>query len=212
MELIDFNKWLLEVSRLSGLSAFLYFLFNRNSSDRLSKYIFLVVACISNSYIIGNTWHLVNFVFSALVFYTLKPDLKRQLIVVGAVFYIGCCITFLTLFEYTEANTFVRVFTSAFSVYFSLWLYFHLLNNPSGKLRVNPTFWIANSFFLYGSITLLKNIFANYLIFDLEISSQAYAYIHLINLLAVIAKNWILFYVLVLITRNNSTLSKPVSW
>jgi hypothetical protein len=84
----------------------------------------------------------------------------------------------------------------------SISVYFQLLKTPTKKLSQVPIFWIATAFFIYYSLVLLLSIFDNFLIFDQRISIEAYRIIHFINLMANIAKNFILFYALVLIDKG----------
>ncbi|MEQ8907090.1 MAG: hypothetical protein RIC88_17390 [Ekhidna sp.] len=114
------------------------------------------------------------------------------------------------MFDYSESNTFVSTFSNVTLVYLSLIAYYELLKKPSVNLSKHPIFWIVTSLFIYNSVLLLISIFDNYLVFGLNIKAESYAAVSIINLSANIAKNFILFYALVLIDKGYPNTLKPV--
>ncbi|MEP2949561.1 MAG: hypothetical protein ABJO91_06080 [Ekhidna sp.] len=155
-----------------------------------------------NSFIIGNTWYILNYFITILLFLKILDQYKKAIFTLLAIFLFGCVLSFLFLFDFTESNVFVRLFSNVSFIFLSLLIYFNLLKKPNLQLRLNPVFWIATSLFIYNSLILLQGIFNNYLIFDLKISGEAYTWISIIKLFANSCKNFILFYVLILISKG----------
>lgn len=220
----DFHNWLLELNRFSGFAGIAYFIFSRKQIHTVYGVIFLVIAASTiadcsnyffirliypNSYIIGNIWFLLNFGISIWLFWKILMDRKVLLISLASIFYLGSLISFITTYSFTDSNSFIKVFTSISFTVLSLSLYFDLLKNPTGPLRRNPIFWVGTAFFLFSSVSLLRNLFLHYLVFDLNINTDSFYYVSVIYLLVNIAKNYILFYALILIDKGHPATLKP---
>lgn len=154
-----------------------------------------------NGYIIGNIWYILNYFICSWLFLKLLPSSSKLIWFFLVAFVIGTSMSFF-YYSLEDSNSFIKVYSSSIFTFLSLRLYFSLLKNPSGRLRSNTVFWIANALFIFSTVTLLRNLFLQYLVFDLEISKGAFALIMAINLFANISKNLILFYSLTLINRS----------
>ncbi len=211
-------------NRLSGIVGIIYFIFFPKRLNSNSGIIFLVILVsfladncnyffirlvYPNGYIISNIWYLLNYLIVSWLFYRLLPNDKKLISILALIFYIGASVSFIYHYSFEDSNSFIKVQTSLVFAFLSLRLYFNLLKKPSGSLRNNSVFWIANAFFIYSTVTLLRNLFLQYLVFDLEISKEASSLIMVINLFANISKNLILFYVLVLIDKGYPKTIKP---
>lgn len=205
----------MELSSFSGLAGILLFLFFPKKLSSIAGILFLSIAASfladsgnyffirlvsPNGYIIGNIWYILNYLICTWLFIKLLPDHKRVILILTFVFGIGTIISFF-YYSLGDSNSFIKVYSSSIFTFLSLRLYFSLLKNPSSRLRSNTVFWIANAFFIFSTVTLLRNLFLQYLVFDLEISKAGFSLIMIINLLANIAKNFILFYALLLIEK-----------
>ncbi|WP_425389660.1 hypothetical protein [Ekhidna sp.] len=65
-----------------------------------------------------------------------------------------------------------------------------------------PVFYALAGFFIFYSLTFLKRLFTQYLVFELDISSSQLFPISMINLFANTSKNYALFFVLVLLEKG----------
>ncbi len=162
-----------------------------------------------NSFIIGNSWYLLNYLLVALLFAQILDKKRKLFIGFLAVFIIGSIISFTFFFQFTESNVFVRLFSNVSFIFFALNIYLELLKSPNQKISRLPLFWIATALFVQNSLLLLQSIFNNYLIFDQKITTEAMRIIHIINLVANITKNFILFYAIVLIDKGYPDSLKP---
>ncbi|MEQ9466865.1 MAG: hypothetical protein RLN88_05600 [Ekhidna sp.] len=223
-----FHAWLLELNSFSGIAGITYFMLYRKKINTIYGVVFLLIAASTladcsnyffmrlvyqNSYIIGNLWFLLNFGISIWLFSKILPNHKILLIVLSCIFYVGAVLSFITTYSFTDSNSFIKVSSSIVFTFLALRLYFELLKKPTGSLKFNPIFWIATALFLFSSLSLLRNLFLQYLVFDLEIGVSSYIYISTIYLLANISKNLILFYALTLIDKGHLltlTLDKEV--
>ncbi|WP_370088373.1 hypothetical protein [Ekhidna sp.] len=219
-----FNDWLTDLSRISAIAGILYYLFTKLKVNQVASGLFLILFAsfladtlnyffirlvYPNSFIIGNCWLIINFF---LVLWTFKKVInipKTLLTGLVAGFVLGASISFIFFYSFTESNTFVFLWSNISFIILSLYLHFQLLKRPGEKLKYHPVFWIATSFFVYYSMLFLQNIFNNYLVFDLQISSEAYTIVWIINLIANVGKNFILFYALVLIDKGYPDTLKP---
>lgn len=77
-----------------------------------------------------------------------------------------------------------------------------LVSDKTERLRSSPLFWFVTANFLYSGLTILLHVFRQYLIFDANISAEDYAYVSIINMAANISKNFMIFYVLVLLGKG----------
>ena len=207
----------MEFSRFSGICGIVYFTFFSKPVRSISGIVFLIILlsfiadCSNfffirltgyNGYAIGNIWYIVNFILSVYLFALLIPNNRKLLFGLLSFFSLGTIISYATIYSLLDSNSFVKVATSITFTFLSLKVYFDLLKSPSGLLSKNPVFWIATAYLLFSSVTLLRNLFLQFLVFELEISKETSATIFIIYLLANISKNFILFYALVLIDKG----------
>ena len=162
-----------------------------------------------NSFIIGNSWYIINYIIVVILFTIVLNKKKKLFLSFLSFFVVGTIISFGFFFLFTESNVFIRLFSNVSFIFFSLMIYFELLKNPNQKISRLPLFWIATALFVQNSLLLLQSIFNNYLIFDQKITTEAMRVIHIINLVANISKNFILFYALVLIDKGYPDSLKP---
>ncbi len=203
------------MNRFSALAGCLYFLYFMRSWKSTSGIVFLILlfslladnfnyffirAIYPNSFIIGNSWYIVNYVITAFLFKEILKKHSRLIIGLLGLFILGTIVSFIFFYEFTESNVFIRLFSNASFIAFSLLVYFELLKSPSLQLTKLPLFWVVTSLFIYNSLLLLQGIFNNYLIFDLKIST--FNLIPIIKLIGNIVKNFILFYALALIDKG----------
>ncbi len=163
---------------------------------------FFIRLIYPNSFIIGNIWILLNYFIMIWTFNEILSQKKKLSIILCLVFSIGSILTFGFYYSFLEGNIFTTLWSNVSFITLSLIVYFQLLQKPGQNLFKLPVFWISTSFFVYNSLVLLQSIFRDYLIFDLQISKEAYAVINFINLIANISKNYILFYALVMIGKG----------
>lgn len=222
-ELLD---WLVDLNRFSALAGCLFFLYSRQSLKSVSGIVFCVLLIsfaadnlnyffirliYPNSFIIGNSWKIVNFFLMILLFIKmLSGRVKRIILALTIIFSITTIVSFF-FYPITEANTIINISSNVTFILLVLISYLQLLKQPSFKLTIQPIFWIGTSFFVHSSLVLLQSIFENYLIFDQKISQEGYILIYVINFLANISKNFILFYALVLIGKGFPDSLKPVT-
>lgn len=224
MTLAEFEISLRTFNQYSGVAGILYFIFFFKSQKSLSRIVFLILALsfladvftiffikyiYPNSFIITNSWYILNFCVVCSLFYSVLPVRRKLIISILAFFLVGSLITFLSTYSYLESNTFVRVSSNVFIIFLSLLSYFELINHPTGRLKNNPLFWLTTALFAHSCLVLLRNLFLQYLVFDLSISKELFDSISIINLLANITKNFILFYALVLLDKGYPNTLKP---
>jgi hypothetical protein len=225
--MIEFEKFidvLVEINRFSGVPAILLFLLARDKPIVSKLAFWLVMASFladfsnyffiryiyKNSFIISNTWFIVNYFLLIYLFLKLIPERKTLLTATLGAFLAGTAITFIFYYTFLESNTFIRVFTSISITLICLIIYLEILeNSPANNLFQYPVFWIVTALFIYSSATLLKNIFDQYLIFEKSISTEAYRLIFPINLGFNILKNLMLAYAIWLAGKGGITYIKP---
>ena len=210
-----FINWFLEFNRFSALAGSLYFIFfiKKWKGEASTIFWILLLSLLAdnlnyfftrvyiNSYIVSNGWYVANFVLTIVLFNMLLSK-RKVLIIISIIFLIGSVVSFGMFYTFTEPNTFIRIYSNVSFVLLALTYFLELLRNPSSILSKHPYFWISTALFIYNSIVLLQSLFKNYLIFDLQISKEGYAWILFISLFANITKNFIFFYALVLIDKG----------
>lgn len=209
------RQWLLILSSFSTIPGLLYYSFSRNKDQ-----VYVVIAFIlglsfladnanyffirliyPNSFIINNIWVILNYSLMVWLFGLFLDTSRKTTIYLLVTFFLGTILSFF-YYSFLEPNTAIYLLSNLCFIALSLFTYFKLLQNPEQQLVNHPIFWTVTAFFIYYSLWLLQVVFNNYLIFDQMISSQAYDVIHIINLFANICKNFILFYVMVLIGKG----------
>ena len=171
MTLQDFLKWLLAFSQFSGLLGIVYFFFFVRRWHSLEGIVFYVLFVsffvdvsnyffarhiYSNSYIISNIWHLLNYFLVSWIFYKLIPDRRTIILVLLSIFRLGAILSFVFYFSFLDSNTFIRVFSSIVFISLSILSYFDLLKQPNTALIQPSFFWIVTAIFIYSSPTLLN--------------------------------------------------------
>lgn len=209
--------WILNFNSFSALAGMLYFIIFMRSRRDLAGIIFLVLTVsfiadnlnyffvrfiYPNSFIIGNSWYIIDYLINAIIFSVILQKWRKVSFILLSAYLIGTVVSFSFFYSFTESNTFIRIFSNASWIALSLVLYVELLNRPSQKLGRLPLFWFATAYFVNSSLILLQSVFDNYLIFDLKISGESYIWINIIKLIANIGKNFTLFYVLALIDKG----------
>ncbi|WP_425389658.1 hypothetical protein [Ekhidna sp.] len=211
------DRWLGDLSMFSGISGILFFIYGRKHRTNVSTVLviilvlsfladtsnyFFVRLILQNSYIIGNIWLIANY-FAMLWLFSEVLDIRKSLyLILGSVFATGGIISFGLWYTFLEFNTFTLVWSNITFIFLSLIAYFQLLRKPNIVLAKQPVFWISTSFFVYYCLIFLQSIFNNYLIFDLVISDSGYTAINMINHIANISKNFVLFYALILLHKG----------
>lgn len=200
----EFLEVFSEINRYSALPGILLFLLMKGR-PQLSRIIFYILIAsfladfanyffiryvYQNSFIISNSWFLINYLLLAFLFLHLIPSHRKLLWLLTGVFLLGSLISFVFYYSFLESNTFIRVFTSASITFLCLITYYDILEkSPTDNLFSYPVFWTITALFLLSSVTLLKNIFDNYLIFKLQVTTEAYEFIRPLNLSFNILKN-----------------------
>lgn len=212
-----FNNWFLELNRFSAIAGSLYFLLFVKNWKTNAGILFLILLAsfladsfnyffirliYPNSFIIGNIWNMVNFFLVIWLFSRMINSKRKFILAIGGIYLISATVSFIYFFDFTESNTFIRSFQNTAIILFSLITYFELLKSANLKLSKQPVFWISTGFFVFSSLVLLMGIFNNYLIFDLKISNEGFAFIFFINLVANASKNYIFFYAIVLLDKG----------
>ena len=211
------KDWLYHLNGFSAIAGILFFIYVRKSLKSVSGIIFIILLVsfladninyffirfvYPNGFIVGNLWIITNYFLMMWLFKKiLTSQSSKTVLVLTVLFTIGSLVS-LYFYTLTEANTFINVYSTSSFIIVSLIAYLELLKNPSSRLIKQPIFWIATAFFVHNSLILLQSIFENYLIFDQQITKEAYRVIQIINLIANTTKNYVLFYALVLIYKG----------
>lgn len=206
------------INPYSGLPGIIFFLFflERKSYNARIVFLILLASLLSevsiyfftkyiypNSYIIANTWYLLNFLLVSWLFIRLLPQRRNVILLLNAIYFAGALVSFLGYYSFLESNTFIRVYTSVIFTILSLFAFFEILRaGPIDRLSLYPIFWIITGLFLFSSISLFKNLFAQYLVFEVKITREAFNYFASFNILFNIVKNLMIFYGFVLIGRG----------
>lgn len=210
-ELIEFNRY----SGLAGVAYFLFFIKNWKSFSALIFYILLVSLLFDlgiytyikyiypNSYYGSNWWILVNYFFMSWLFIQIIPQFRNLIIASSLIFILGSIISFGFYYSFWEANTFTSSFSSLSFILFSIMSFLYLMNLKSEtSLKQMPIFYLLIAFLSYYALVFFKSIFMNYLVFQLKVTWEQYWPVSAINLIANVSKNFILFYVIVLIDKG----------
>lgn len=202
------------VNRFSGLPAVLYFLFFIREWKTAKAIIFYIVFIsfgfdfgiyifikyfYPNSYIGSNWWVITNYFLMSWCFMKILPEKIKLIKLLIALFVALTVPSFIFLYSFYEHNVITTTFSGVVFITFSVLGYLKLLNKSNVQLSKAPSFYLITAFFGYYSFTFLKNLFVKYLVFDLGITAEQYTPISVINLLANTSKNYLLFYVLVLL-------------
>lgn len=210
--------WILaDLNRYSGIPGILFFLFfirKWKSNEAILFYIlfasfffdFSIYIYIKhfypNSYIGSNWWIIINYGLMSWFFVRVLPKLKKVIISLAVVFGIAATISFSFFYSFTESNTVTRLFSSVIFLGLSVMGFREVLNKPSGALLKMPVFYALIAFLGYYSLTFLKGLFTQYLVFELEITSKQFFPISMVNLFANTSKNYILFFTMVLLEKG----------
>ncbi len=215
---IDILKIINRFSGVPGIIFFILFLWNARGNTRIVFYILLAsfIADLSNfffirfvypnSYIISNVWFLTNYFLVSWIFYKMlsyHEARKRAIYILGGIFLVGSILSFLFFYSFLESNTFIRTFSSLAFTLFSISVFFEILKeSPTNKLSNYPVFWVVVAIFLFSSTTLLKNLFQNYLVFELKTSKELFVYLSAFTRVFNITKNLMFFYSFILVKKG----------
>lgn len=214
----SFYYTVLEINRYSGVPGILFFLLFVRGDHKYSKIVFFILLAsfladfsnfffiryvYQNSYIISNSWYLLNFVLVCWYFYELIPKKRNFTLFVLILFAAVSFLSFLFVYSYMEPNTIVKSLTSvSFSILSLVCLFEILRESPTDQLRNYPVFWVVSAIFLYSTITLFRNLFQNYLVIEIGGHAVVWRYVAFFNLLFNIIKNILFFYSFVLVKRG----------
>lgn len=216
MKYTEVIEVLIQFTLYTGVPGIVYFLFSRKGSTSISGTIFFILLAsfsadfaafmyskyiYPNSYGIGNVWHLINYGLVSWLFYQIIPSKKKFILTLFGVFFLSSVISFF-YYSFWDANPLIRVLSNIFFIILSILAYLEMLKAPGQGLKNNPVFWAITAIFIYSSVTLLRNLFTQYLVFDLEVTKDVFSTITLIYLIANSSKNFILFYSLILIDKG----------
>ena len=205
---------LLEISRYSACLGVFYYLFFLKKRERAPCVIFsvLVISFLfdfanyffirhvyPNSFLLGNTWRMLNHGLMSWFYLLILPGHKNLIKISAALYYVLSAILFLTYYSIWESNSISDTYSHVFLLMFNILAYLELLKETMGKLSKKPSFHFLTAFFIYYSSVLIKNVFDNYLIFDLNITWEEYWPIGYLNVAANSVKNFLLFYGLLLV-------------
>jgi len=227
MTYIEIIESVILFTLFSGVPGVVFFLFTKQKWNSLAGTLFFILLAsfladyssyvyakyiYPNSYGIGTIWHLSNYTLVSILFYQIIPNKKVLNLLFWVCFYVTVIVSF-NYYSFMEANPFIRVFSNVSFIVLSLLAFFEMLKSPGGSLTKNPVFWTLTAIFIFGSVTLLKNLFTQYLVFDMDVSKELFATITLIYLLTNITKNFILFYAMILLDKgySDSLITKQTS-
>ncbi|MEP5611080.1 MAG: hypothetical protein ABJP45_02465, partial [Cyclobacteriaceae bacterium] len=208
---------LAELNRYSGIPGIVFFLLMMRKNGNIRIVFFVLLASFTadvtiyffirhvypNSFIISNTWYLIDYGLLTWLFIKMIPERKGIVALLGIIFTIGGITSFLFFYSFLESNTFIKAFHSLAFTVLSIIAFFEVLReSPTDKLIHYPVFWIMTAIFLFSSVTLFKNLFQNYLIFELALSMESYAYVHSFNNVFNILKNLMFLYAFVLVKKG----------
>ncbi|MEM7298365.1 MAG: hypothetical protein AAF391_08885 [Bacteroidota bacterium] len=213
----DFFFLCADVNRFSAVAGILYFLFFIRKWKSVEAIIFYVLFIsfafdfgiyiyikyyYPNSYYGSNWWIILNYGLMSWLFLKVLPE-KKRLIQLGLIgFYVSAIITFTFFYSFAESNTITRTFSSIVMILFSLLGFSKLLKMPDGNLFKVPVFYLLSAFLFYYGLTFFKGLFLQYLVFELQVNANEFFPVAILNLFANTSKNFILFYVLVLMDKK----------
>lgn len=133
----------------------------------------------------------------------LIPQYKKLILSLVVLFGISSILSFAYYYTFWEANTFVNTYSNVSFVLLSVLTLFSLLKIKSDTdLKSMPVFYLLIAFLAYYTLVFFKGIFVNYLVFQLKVTWEQYWPVSAINLIANISKNFLLFYVIVLLDKG----------
>jgi len=208
-----------QVNKYTGLPGILFyigFLSSRKGNIRIAFFILLasflgdlasdlyVKYVYENSNLVGQIWVITDYFLVSWLFIKLIPHRKKTILGLMGLFVIGTSVTSLLFYSFFEPNTFLATYPSVAFTYLSILTFLEILKEePTNKLINFPLFWIITAIFLFNSVTLLKNLFMNYLIFDLQVSQDLYLYVWLFGVGFNMIKNLMFFYAFILVKAGN---------
>lgn len=210
-----FTDYVNTYSGLPGIVFCMFFWKSMGNVSRLTFYILLasflsdfgvqifIRYVYPNSYIISNVWYIINYLLVSWLFVILVPNRKMLLLILAVTFVVGTLISFSFFYSFLESNTFTKTFSSVVFTVISILVFLDILKeSPSSKLLDYPVFWINTGIFLFSSISLLRNLFTNYLVFTESVSWELVAPIALFAVVFNIAKNLMIFYAFILVKKG----------
>lgn len=210
--------WVLsDINRFSAVPGILFFLFALRGWRSNAAIIFYILFIsfffdftifiyikyfYPNSYFGSNWWIIINYFLMSWFFVRVIPPYKALIQLMIIVFTISAIISFVWWYSFFESNTVIRTFSSISFLFLSILGFRELAKQPAGNLLKMPTFYALSAFILYYSLTFLKGVFQQHLVFELEVTSDQFFIIGVGNLIVNTAKNYTLFYVLILLSKR----------
>lgn len=155
------------------------------------------------SYPITSAWYIVNYILVCFLIKKLIPSRSRLINIFLTVFISGTILSYGFFYSIYESNSFLRVFSSCTFIVLSSLIFVAILKEgPIDELTKYPVFWIVSAIFIYSSTTLIKNIFANYMVFELEIDWNIYSYTSFFSITVNMIKNLMFAYAFILIKKG----------
>ncbi|MEP1096758.1 MAG: hypothetical protein ABJG78_16695 [Cyclobacteriaceae bacterium] len=215
----EIAEFIFQINRFSGVPGILFFigfLLKKKGNIRIVFYVLLASLLADtaihyytkyvypNSHLIGTIWVITDYFLVSWMFLKLLAHKKKIILILLSVFAVGSTISMVFFFSLTESNTFIKSYPSVVFTYLSIIAFIEILKvGPTNKLIEYPIFWIITAIFLFSSITLLKNLFQYYLIFDLQVSKDLYLYVWFFGVGFNMIKNLLFFYAFILVWKGN---------
>lgn len=214
MTFLEIVNVLGEFNRYSGVPGILFFLLFIKSSKQNIRIVFLILLAsfladfsnyffiryvYRNGYIINNSWALINYFLVSLLYLRLIPARWKLISIFLAIFIIGGVISFTFFYSFLESNTFVLAFSSIVFTLLSMLVFLEILQQgPMDELSNYPVFWFTTGIFLFSSVTILKFLFQNYVVFEMKASKDLWMYTSVFILVFNIMKNLMFLYAFIL--------------
>lgn len=223
MSFEDLARLLVEFNRYTSLPALLYFLFFSREWKKPAGIVFYIALfsflsdffsfiyakyVFPNTYGIINTWHFVNLWAVGIYFLGFLPKKRTLILVFLSSLSVCFFVTHVFFYDFLEPNSVFWLLASSTIILFVLLGFFELLKTPTQSLSANPSFWVLTGLFVFTTSTLFMFLFQNYLVFELEVSRSLFAPLLMIVSIANIAKNFLLFYALVLMDKASYVTNK----
>ena len=226
MNFTDFMDHLKFFNQHSALPAIIFFLCFRKHFSKVSQIAFLIVvvsfvADLVNhyliwmvmlhkfspgftSYLISNIWRITDYFLVSWLFLTLLPEKRKLILGLAIAFILGGIISFSTFYSFFRPNSFIGLFWSAAVSILSIVTFAEIIAKASVRTVLRyPVFWFVAALFLFSTSMLLINVFQDYLVFELSISSLQHSYAHFFTIFFNLVKNLLFFLAFVLAARGN---------
>ncbi len=213
--LADLMVLINQYSGIPGIVFFALFVSFRNSNAKIVFFVllasfladlaitFYVEYVYPNSYGIATIWFVVDYFLLSWLFLKLTPSKKKIILSLMTIFIVGGIVSAGFFYSFSESNTFISSYPSAVFSFLSILAFLEILKEePANRLIRYPVFWIVTGIFLFNSVTLIKNLFQQYLVFDLNVTLDQFIIIYLFSLTFNIIKNLFFLYAFVLVRKG----------